>query len=276
MNNSDIRSNHPAGHAGEPEFVGAAPPGRAYAWAVSGALLLLLGAAIFLYWPTRAAPARTVAPARIASEAALLGADEMGGSVPVSAITYVSDLDFWQRTPRERTVSAVTHFDLDHDLNDVPLQIGDWQGELRPEQNEEVLILLQPEQYVQRLYRNAEGQAMWLSMVGGRSSQPFHAPDICYDADGWQYNLGSHPVPLAGGGSIYGLYLDAHKQRPDAEQPTEHVVFYFYLFPNDARALSDGIVLFKLTSSRIGTLEETLAIHEDFVRQFFDATAPDV
>lgn len=250
--------NLAAAHAdGAQEAAPTAPPGRGYALAVAGAMTLLIVAAIFVYWPTRAA-----APANGSTSAA------------APPITYVSDLDFWQRTPRESTVAAASHFDLDHDLNDVPLQIGEWRGELRPEQNQEVLILLQPEQYVQRLYRNSQGEAMWLSMVGGRSSQPFHAPDICYDADGWQYNLGSHPVPLAGGGSIYGLYLDAHKQVPGQEEPTRHVVFYFYLFPNAQRSLSDGIVLFKLTSSRIGTLEETLAIHEDFVRQFFDSTAP--
>ena len=233
----------------------AAAPGRGYMLAVGGALLLLIAAALFLYRPTRAA-------------------EPAAADAGAPAITYVSDLDFWQRTPRESNVRAISHFDLDHDLNDVPLQIGDWTGELRPEENQEVLILLQPEQYVQRLYRNAEGDAMWLSMVGGRSSQPFHAPDICYDADGWQYNLGSHAVPLDGGGSIYGLYLDAHKQVEGAAEPTEHVVFYFYLFPDGERSLSDGIVLFKLTSSRLGTLEETLAVHEDFVRQFFDATVP--
>lgn len=238
-----------------------APPGRTYTFAVGGAALLLIAAAAFVYWPTRAA----------AQPASAAGAF---GSTAADGIIYVSDLDFWQRTPRESTVRAVSHFDLDHDLNNVPLEIGDWRGEVRAETNQEVLILLQPEQYVQRLYRNSQGQAVWLSMVGGRSSQPFHAPDICYDADGWQYNLGSHPVPLAGSGSLYGLYLDAHKQFPDQTVETEHVVFYFYLFPNAARSLSDGIVLFKLTSSRMGTLEETIAIQEDFVRQFFDATTP--
>ncbi len=236
-------------------------PGRTYALAVGGAVLLLLAATLFVYWPTRAA---TPGPDAVGSAAAAAS----------PAINYVSDLDFWRRTPRETTVSAVSHFDLDHDLNDVPLAIGDWQGDVRVETNDEVLILLQPEQYVQRLYRNGDGQAVWLSMVGGRSSQPFHAPDICYDADGWQYNLGSHPVPLKNGGNLYGLYLEAHKRFPDKQEDTEHVVLYFYLFPNEARSLSDGIVLFKLTSSRMGTLEETLAVQDDFVRQFFDATSP--
>lgn len=198
-----------------------------------------------------------------------LTAPPASGLAGEPGLTYVADLDFWKRTPRETTVAANAHFDLAHNLDNVPLTVGDWQGKDVPETNQEVMILLDPEQYIQRLYQNSQGHYLWLSMVGGRSSQPFHAPDICYDADGWQYNLGSHPVELDGGGTLYGLYLEAQKQEPDRTEPTEHVVFYFFLFPKAERGLSDGIVLFKLTSSKIGSVEETLAMQETFVRQLF-------
>ena len=196
----------------------------------------------------------------------------LGGAPTLAAsdeLTYITDLDFWQRTPRERAVVAVAHFDLQHDLNDVPLTVGDWTGVNEPETNQEVLILLEPEQYIQRLYTDSQGRYLWLSMVGGRSSQPFHAPDICYDADGWQYDLGSHATQLDEGGEIYGLWLHGKKQFPDEATPAEHVVYYFYLFPDAQRNQADGIVLFKLTSPRYGTLEETLAIQEAFVRTLF-------
>jgi hypothetical protein len=186
--------------------------------------------------------------------------------------TYIADLDFWQRTERERAVVATARFDLDADLNNVPLVIGDWQGQDVPETNEEVMILLDPEQYVQRLYRNSAGQYIWLSLIGGRSSQPFHAPDICYDADGWQYNLGSEAISLDGGGDLYGLWLEAKKQMPGEQNLTEHIVYYFYLFPDERRTLNDGIVLFKVTSGRYGTVEETLAMQADFVRKLFSRT----
>ncbi len=214
-------------------------------------LLLVMGLAV-VYWP-QLLPAMGSAPP-------LAAADEL---------TYITDLDFWQRTPRERAVVTAAHFDLQHDLNDVPLIVGDWTGVNEPETNQEVLILLEPEQYIQRLYTDSAGRYLWLSMVGGRSSQPFHAPDICYDADGWQYDLGSHRTRLDEGGEIYGLWLHGRKQFPDAATPTEHVVYYFYLFPDAQRNQADGIVLFKLTSTRYGALEETLAMHEEFVRALF-------
>ena len=198
-------------------------------------------------------------------------APELWGQVaPDSATpTYIADLDYWQRTDREVAVRASARFDLNADLADVPLVLGDWRGEEVPETNQEVMILLNPEQYIQRLYRDSAGHYMWLTMIGGRSSQPFHAPDICYDVDGWQYNLSSRAIPLAEGGKIHGLWMEAHKRFPGQNYDTEHIVFYFYLFPNRARELKDGIVLFKLTSGRYGTVEETLAYHADFVQQLF-------
>lgn len=221
------------------------------------AVALLLVGVLVVYVPQL--------PPWLGGKPALHAADEL---------IFVSDLDFWQRTPRERTVAAKAHFDLDHDLNNVPMQMGNWTGEDAPETNQEVMILLDPEQYVQRLYHDDAGHELWLTMVGGRNSQPFHAPDICYDADGWQYNLGSHATPLRDGGEIYGLYLDATKPDPGSNQPWEHVVYYFYLFPDEHRDQSEGIVLFKLTSGRYGSLEDTLKIQEDFTRQFFTAAAP--
>jgi hypothetical protein len=187
----------------------------------------------------------------------------------VSGNLYITDLDFWQQTERAAKVISQARFDLAYDLNDVPLTVGDWQGKSVPETNQEVMILLEPEQYVQRLYQRTTGEYIWLSMIGGRSSQPFHAPDICYDADNWQYSLGSYPIELDNGGKLYGLWLDATKDDPETNQRLEHVVFYFYLFPDEARQLNDGIVLFKLTSGYHGTLQETLSLHADFIRQLF-------
>ena len=202
----------------------------------------------------------------------LVGASSLSAS---EELTYITDLDFWQRTPRERAVLAIAHFDLAHDLADVPMEVGPWQGVDDPETNREVMILLEPEQYVQRLYDDSQGHALWLTMVGGRSSQPFHAPDICYDADGWQYDLGSHATALEEGGEIYGLWLHGQKLFEGDAVPEEHVVYYFYLFPDEQRNQADGIVLFKTTSERFGTLEETLEMHEAFVREFFrKAAAP--
>ena len=201
----------------------------------------------------------------------LLSGEEGTGLVADDGFSYVVDLDFWRRTEREKSVSATARFDLEADLTELPLTVGSWKGQEMPDGNREVQILLDPEQYLRRLYQDSQsGQYMWLSVIGGRSSQAFHAPDICYDADGWQYSMGSRGFALDNGGELHGLYLDAQKELPQKENKIDrHVVSYFYVFPDQDRELSDGIVLFKLTSNRIGSIDESLNLHENFVQQFF-------
>ncbi len=213
-------------------------------------IVLLLGGLVFVYAPPWPAPAD-------------------GQARDEAAFTYVADLDYWQRTERESSVATTVPLDLAHDLNQVPLQVGDWQGENVPETNLEVFILLAPEQFVQRLYRDSAGHYLWLSLVGGRQSRSFHPPDLCYDADGWQTALSSRAISLDGGGELYGFRLEARKTLPGETSPTEHEAFYFYLFPSARRDQADGIVLFKLTSPRSGSVEETLALQDDFVRRLF-------
>ena len=222
-------------------------------WQRQLALLMMILAVISVYWPRSSATLTTAALSK-------------------GTYLYHTDLDYWTKTERARTVTAISPFDLDHDLSKTPLQVGDWKGVDKPETNQEVIILLDPEQYELRLYQNSKGQYIWLSMIGARSSQAFHPPDVCYDADGWTWQMDSYPTQLYDGSQIYGLYLEAEKTVTNQLQPIEHVVYYFYLFPNDRRNLSEGIVLFKLTSARYGTIEETLEMQADFVRQFFLST----
>ena len=197
-----------------------------------------------------------------------LGLTDQHANPGESGFTYVTDIDYWQRTEREQLVEATAPFDLAHDLNQVPLHIGDWHGENVPETNLEVFMLLDPEQYVQRRYRDSAGHSLWLTLIGSRGSQSFHAPDLCYHVDGWQISLSSRAIPLNGGGEIHGLWLEAHKQED------EHTVFYFYLFPDSGRDQNDGIMLFKLTSPHHASIEETLAIQGDFLSQLFVRARP--
>lgn len=196
-------------------------------------------------------------------------------SDPVGAgFAYVVDLDYWQRTGREQLVKTTFPFDLAHDLNEVPLELGDWRGEDVPETNQEVFILLEPEQFVQRVYRNSAGQCLWLTLIGSRKSRSFHPLDLCYDADGWQTSLSLQAVPLKEGGEMYGLWLEAQKRFNGDASAVEDMAFYFYLFPNRERDQADGMVLFRITSPRYGTVEETIALQSSFLCQLFNNATP--
>ena len=200
-------------------------------------------------------------------------------NLPLNQLTnegfiYVTDIDYWQRTEREQLVYATFAFDLAHDRNNLPLTLGTWQGEDRPQANEDVMIMLDPSQYVRRLYQNDQGHYIWLSLIGGHGSRTFHPPEMCYDAHEWHTVLTSQSLTLDEGGQLYGWWLEAQKKSPEGNSLSEQINFYFYLFPDHTREPADGIVIFKLTSPRYGTIEEMQALYGDFVRQLFKRTEP--
>jgi hypothetical protein len=182
---------------------------------------------------------------------------------------FVTDIDNWQRTERERVVLSRFNFSLAANLADLPLTLGKWRGVDVPQTNLEVFILLEPEQYVQREYQLPDGRFVWLSLIGSRKSKSFHSPQICYDTDGWQTDVGSEAVSLAEG-EIYALRMVARKTFPTGMK-AEHIALYFYLWPSLARNPQDGAVLLKVTAPRYNTVEDTLALEKEFLRLLFKA-----
>ncbi len=180
--------------------------------------------------------------------------------------TLITDIDRWRKTRRERVLRARYDLRLGPQLHDLPLQIGEWSGEDVPQTNIEVNILLEPEEYVYRRYRRADGKILWLSIIGSRQSKSFHPPQICYDAAGWATEIASEPIALEKG-TFYALKVQAQKGG------WTHVVLYFYLFPDYLRDQQKGIVLFKVTAPLGASVEETLELEKSFLRQiFFEAT----
>jgi len=214
---------------------------------------------------------RAVALVLLLGMAALAGAwiQGRGGSSGEPATTgyaLVADLDTWRATPREHQVQAAFDLRLDADFTQVPPHLGDWTGEDVPQDNLEVYVLLQPEQYLFRRYRRPDGTLLWLSLLGSREARSFHPPQICYTADGWQTEMRSEAVPLAAG-ELWAMHLLARKG--EARQS----VLYFYLWPDRERRPEEGTVLFKVTaplnSRDPQEVARVLEGQKDFVRRFF-------
>ncbi|NPA73045.1 MAG: exosortase-associated EpsI family protein [Gammaproteobacteria bacterium] len=174
--------------------------------------------------------------------------------------TYITDIDRWRKTRRERIVQSYYDFSLGPQLHQIPYNVGTWTGRDVPQDNIEVQILLEPEQYIRRLYQNGKGDNVWLSIIGSRDLKSFHPPQICYDADGWHTEIKSEEIPLEEG-SIYAMHVEARKDN------LSQTILYFFLYPDYLRDPARGIVLFKVTasSSHNGALE----MEKEFIRQFF-------
>ncbi len=183
-----------------------------------------------------------------------------------SGHALVADIDRWRKTRRERVVRS--RYDLAVGrLHQVPLQVGAWQGQDMPQDNIEVQILLEPEEYVYRRYRRADGAILWLSLIGSHQSKSFHPPQICYDSAGWATQVTSTAIPLARG-DVYAMQVRAQKP------PWTHMAFYFYLFPDYLRDPSQGIVLFKVTVPVGQDPDEARQLAADFMQQIFLEARP--
>ncbi len=188
--------------------------------------------------------------------------DLLPGGAPRAANTWVVDIDNWRRTPFQRVVLSPYDLSADADLSALPLRIGEWSGIEVPITNIEVFILLEPEQIVQRRYTLPDGRYVWLSLIASRQARSFHPTEICYIADGWQTDVNSVEIPLARG-SIQALRVEATKNA------WEHRVLYFYVWPDEGRDLSRGVVMFKVTSPIWDDEETTLQLQAAFIQQFF-------
>lgn len=186
--------------------------------------------------------------------------DKDGGSA-TAGYRLVADIDHWHRTPRQQWVTATHDLRSGPQLADVPLSLGEWQGVDVSRSREDVLIYLEPDHYVSRLYTLPDGRALWLSLIGGRQAKSFHPPQICYT--GWQTEVQGEEVTLAEG--------HLHTLRVVARRATEeHIMLYLFLWPDAGRTLEDGLVMFKVTATqRWGSLEGTVALEKAFVRLFF-------
>jgi hypothetical protein len=186
------------------------------------------------------------------------------------SLQLISDITMWQRTRGEQTLATAYPLDLDHDLANIPLVFDSWHGEDVAISDINALIMLDPEQIVERVYTNEIGQFIWLTMIGSRQSRSFHPPTDCYYAAGWQTEAVVQAIPLAKG-EVHGMLITAQKVDDEKTVHARQLSYYFYLFPHTQRRADDGVVMFRLTSPIFGTPEETLQLFSSFLRHFFQS-----
>lgn len=71
------------------------------------------------------------------------------------------------------------------DFSTVPMQMGEWEGEDRGPLDETSQEILQPDAYMGRIYANADGYPVDVSVVFGHQKETFHSPGFCLLGGGW-------------------------------------------------------------------------------------------
>ncbi|MBN1580171.1 MAG: exosortase-associated EpsI family protein [Anaerolineae bacterium] len=185
-------------------------------------------------------------------------------------IVMVADIDTWRRTRRERLVSMPYDLRVTADLASLPLEIGDWTG--TDVVDPDPVVVLDPDAYLVRAYEYKQDGVppVWLSLVASRKLSSFHLPHVCYR--GWRTTIRSEAIPLRRG-DLYAFSMVA------VQGDRTHIVYYMYLWPDQERAIEDGLTMFKVTSSvstesmaASGDTEQKTreAIH-DFIGLWFDS-----
>ena len=73
-------------------------------------------------------------------------------------------------------------------LDGVPTELPGFSGVAEHRLDAEVLALLEPDAYLQRLYVAEDADPVWLyvGVYSGLGAKGAHEPDICYPAQGWE------------------------------------------------------------------------------------------
>ena len=187
---------------------------------------------------------------------------------------YFTDTEGWSRiTDHERAVLSPHRLRLDDLPDSLPQNLGPWQGQdlpLGPEIDE---WFDDPEVALQREYRNAGGDIVWLSVFGSRGPKSFrlfeHTPATCYPLSGWamtQEDVDTIPI---GDDKIYA-------QRGFAVNgPHELIVLYLYLWDNPSRDPTDGVVSLRVSAPILTDKTETLRLlNPEFLPYLFTDVVP--
>jgi len=194
---------------------------------------------------------------------------------PAGYVVFADTAGWYKQTPNE--VALQTPFDpsLDGLPGSLPRSIGPWLGDERAHDPAVDEWFRQPELVIERTYRRPDGELIWFSAFGSRSSKSYHlfehTPDTCYPLGGWNIqSFAPRPIALADGPRP----LTVNRGVARKSDGTELVFMYFYLWREPGRDPRDGVISLRLASPVRSDVASTHALlAEDFLPRLFSGTA---
>jgi len=190
---------------------------------------------------------------------------------PGGHIVFVDVEGWYRRTSHEAAVLTPYDLALDGLPAGLPLALGDWRGTDRQHDPAVDKWFRDPDVSIERTYRRADGELVWLSAFGSRGSKSFHlyehTPDTCYPLGGWNIEtlsveeLPAGPSPLAVNSGV-------------ARRGDEQLVFlYFYVWDTPVRDAVNGVLSVRLAAPVRADPEATMAmLAGDFIPELFPTT----
>ncbi len=188
---------------------------------------------------------------------------------PPAGHTFFADVEGWYRiTPAETAVVSPFQLTLEKLPGGLPLQLGEWRGVDLPNGPEIDEWFEQPSVAMQREYKDAAGQVVWLAIFGHKGPKSFHlfehTPASCYPLSGWAMTAQDQDNIPVGRGTM-------RAQRGFAANGRQRlVVLYWYLWDNPQRNPDDGVLSIRVSAPVVESEEATLRmLKERFISLLF-------
>lgn len=195
---------------------------------------------------------------------------------PVGHVVFADTAGWYGRTANEVALRSTVDWSLGALPAALPLGLGPWRGEDRPEDPAVDVWLRDPDVAIARTYRRADGALVWLTAFGSRGPHSYHlfehTPDTCYPLGGWPIeSFGLRSLRLPAGPRSLAVNFGTARQ----EGRTGELVFlYLYLWDHPGRDPERGVVSLRLAAPvRGGSAAATTAfLTDDFLPRLFPAT----
>jgi hypothetical protein len=189
----------------------------------------------------------------------------------MGSVVFVDVEGWYARTPHEVAVASPFKLALDALPAGLPLNFGEWRGEDRRHDPEIDVWFRNPDVTIERTYRRADGEIVWLSAFGSRGEKSFHlfehTPNLCYPLAGWRIDslelaaLPRGPRPLT-----------VNLGRASGEEGGL-VFLYLYVWDSPARAAEEGVLSVRIAAPVRHETEATVSmLTEEFLTEIFPQT----
>ena len=167
---------------------------------------------------------------------------------------FTSDTSHYFSTSHEGKFVSNTNYLYKPNLEHLPWHLGSWEGFDLQSDDSNILY--------HRFYQNEKsGAGIYLMAVHGTNESQFHTPEVCYIGDGWKVEERKFKSITLRDEVFQVRYSIALKE------DMEHLILYWYLWPDSRRNITDGLVMFRLAVSIDTTVENAEKAAIDFIQQ---------
>ena len=167
---------------------------------------------------------------------------------------FTSDTSHYFSTSHEGKFVSNTNYLYKSNLEHLPWHLGEWEGFDLESDDSNILY--------HRFYQNTDsGAGVYLMAVYGTNESQFHTPEVCYIGDGWKVEERRFKSINLRNEKFQVRYSIAIKG------DMEHLILYWYLWPDSRRNITDGLVMLRLAVSIDTTVEDAEKGALDFIQQ---------